>query len=424
VAAWLALGTPAAAVGRQGTPLWISRVRNAGYPYANGVTADGSRVLVTGENGSTTAYDAETGARLWVAPRPGATFFGIASSPNSETVFLVGSNGTAFLTVAYDAATGVQRWASTYAGPTGSGASGAAIGVSGDGSTVFVTGWAAVALGTNFATLAYDAADGAQLWVTLYDGGHFGDYAVDLAVKPDDQAVFVTGPSTGNAYNDYATVAYDAMSGTQLWAARYNSGGTRGDTPYAIGISPDGSLVFVTGCSGTIDFCVDADFVTVGLDASTGGRLWVARFDGPGHGADSASDLAVSPDGTLLYVTGAAEGKTSYDEAVVAYDPETGSRVWVAAYRGAGNENDYPCCVAVTPDSSQVIVAGDTGVDWATASFDATSGQQLWSATYDGPAHGTDLALALAVSPDSSAVFVSGTSVSQGYDFTTIAYSA
>ena len=51
-------------------------------------------------------------------------------------------------------------------------------------------------------------------------------------------------PSSGDY--DYATVAIDALSGTQLWVARYRGPKYEDDLASAIGISPDGSLITVT----------------------------------------------------------------------------------------------------------------------------------------------------------------------------------
>ena len=46
------------------------------------------------------------------------------------------------------------------------------------------------------------------------------------------------------------------------------------------GVSPDGSKVFVTGYS--VGSASGYDYATVAYDASTGSELWVKRYDGPG----------------------------------------------------------------------------------------------------------------------------------------------
>jgi hypothetical protein len=82
-------------------------------------------------------------------------------------------------------------------------------------------------------------------------------------------------------------------------------------------VSPDGAVVFVTGQSGTSTIF---DYATVAYDAATGARLWVRRYKGQGDGEDAATSLGVSPDGTQVFVTGHSNGgTTNYDYATIAY---------------------------------------------------------------------------------------------------------
>jgi DNA-binding beta-propeller fold protein YncE len=195
--------------------------------------------------------------QLFKAPRSGADEGGLALSPDGKTAFVTGwGSGTAshpvvYETVAYATASGTQLWASSYA--HGAAVSEAhSVAVSPDGKTVFVTGASDNAFeGSAFATVAYRASSGAQLWASRYQGKLPGfDYATQLAVSPDGTRLIVTGSSnfTPGAPQpaDYTTVAYATKDGTRLWARRY-AGFNKGTTVRAVAVSPDGSTVFVTG---------------------------------------------------------------------------------------------------------------------------------------------------------------------------------
>src|SRR5690349_8105818 len=122
-----------------------------------------------------------------------------------------------------------------------------AVAVSPAGGSVFAAGTV---------TIGYSAATGARLWVSRYGGpAKVGSVANAVTVSPDGSRVFVSGV-TWNAqrHPEYATVAYDASTGKQLWAS-VQAGQAAGGAPAAaearaIVVSPDGKVVFVTGFSG------------------------------------------------------------------------------------------------------------------------------------------------------------------------------
>src|SRR5439155_23565243 len=155
-----------------------------------------------------------------------------------------------------------------------------------------------------------------------------------VGVSPDGATVVVTGVGL-----DSATLAYDAATGTQLWLAVYNESGY-GGTPYALGISPDGAMVFVTGDDYGSQSTAEG-YGTVAYDAATGAELWVAIYNGPADGIDFANSLGVSPDGATVFVTGSSQGSgTQNDYATVAYDAATGTQLWVTRYNARGDSND------------------------------------------------------------------------------------
>jgi hypothetical protein len=328
---------------------------------------------------------------------------------------------------------GSQLWATRYNGPGNSDDGATALGVSPDGSTVFVTGTVSGSMGYfDYGTVALDASTGTELWAKRYNGpANSDDYAEELGVSPDGSKVFVTGESFGSASFDFATVAYDASTGAKLWAKRYSGPGSRTDYATALGVSPDGSEVFVTGVRTRSLSTSDEDYTTVAYDASTGAELWAKRYDGPGNGIDEANALGVSDDGSKVFVTGGSFGSTSYDYATVAYDAHTGDKLWSKRYRGAAKNDDGATALGVSPDGSAVFVTGrspgsTSRDDYATVAYNAPTGAELWAVRYNGPGNGFDVARALGVSPDGSEVFVTG--VSKGStsrdDYATVAFDA
>jgi hypothetical protein len=441
------------------TKLWVERYDSpaGGDDSADAVAVspDGSTVFVTGlsENRSCTtqcldaddyatiAYDKSTGATLWTKRYDGPADDAdlpesIAVSPDGSRVFVTGeSRGTTggfdYATVAYDAASGMRLWVKRYNGPGNADDAATALGVSPAGGRVFVTGWSTGSTtGTDYATIAYDETTGTRLWTKRYNGpDNAGDLAVQLSVAPGGASVFVTGTSQGTSSgNDYATIAYDAATGDVGWVARYNGSANLNETATSLAVSPDGTKVIVTGDS--IGTSTGEDYATVAYDGATGTRLWSRRYNPTADGDDVALSIAISPDGSAVFVTGESGSPTVDDYATVAYGAATGATLWSKRYDGTGHFVDVARCVATSPSGSEVFVTGSsqgagTGVDFATIAYDATTGAKLWVRRYDGPAGSTDAAHAMAVSPDRSMLVITGESqgtAAAGTDYATIAY--
>ena len=338
----------------------------------------------------------------------------MAVSPTAKLVFVTGSSGGVYATVAYDAATGSQVWASRYHGPGSTNAAAAAVAVSPTAKLVFVTG----SSGGVYATVAYDAATGSQVWASRYPG----PAAASVAVSPDGTTVFVTGYSNvdGPKPNaDYATIAYRAATGAQLWVRHYNDPVNGDDVASALAVSPSGGKVFVTGQSTGRSF---GDYLTVAYDAGTGAQLWTSRYTAR-NGVNEPKSMAISPDGGKLFVTGTADPELGHiasaarppirEYLTVAYDARTGARLWVRLRPG------FATSVAVSPGGRKVFVTGGTvHLGSATVAYDASTGARLW-VTRRSPGAATSLA----VSPRGGRVFVAGGSFEDpGSDYITVAY--
>lgn len=337
---------------------------------------------------------------------------------------------------------GNQRWVSRYDSFAHSDDQAQAVAMSPDGSTVYVTGWSnGIYSGVDYATVAYNTTTGAQLWVSRYDGVPGGYQNAEnkpyaITVSPDGQTVYVTGMGSPDGY-EYATVAYDAATGAQLWVSTYGQPGyTYGQAAHAIAVSPDGSTVYVTGQSFNSAETSDG-YATVAYNAATGAQLWVSRYDNPAFPNGSATSVAVSPDGGTVLVTGRAAVSSGYGYLTIAYDATTGAQLWMSPYSGAAaSPYGAATSVAISPDGTTVLVTGQsdgngTGADYATVAYNIATGAQLWVSRYNGPGNGDDIATSLAVSANGTKVYVTGSSVGSApayyptnTDYATVAYNA
>jgi len=386
---------------------------------------------------------ASPGTRLWVKRYNGSGFgaraLSVAASPTGNTVFVTGESTNQaqtaldYATVAYNATTGTQVWAKNYISP-GTGSDQAnAVAVSPDGKTVFVTGESTgTTSGYDYATVAYNATTGTQLWAKRYNGpGNSTDDATSLGVSPTGSTVYVTGYSVGSTHSyAYATIAYNAATGTQRWIQRYDAHGGFEDTAYSVAVSSTGT-VFVTG-SALTGGATGQDYTTIAYNPA-GTQLWVKNYSGPDNVAgepDVANAVTASPDGKTVFVTGKiyAGATLGYIYGTVAYNAATGAQVWAKHYHG-------PCCssnganaAAVSPDNKTVYVTGSIGdgLDYATVAYNAATGTQVWAKQYHGPGPGFNDAYSVAASPDSSTVYVTGYSPAANglFGYATVAYDA
>lgn len=251
-----------------------------------------------------------------------------------------------------------------------------------------------------------------EAWVARYNGPDNEDDKASAMVVDGSGNVYVTGWSyTIESWQDYLTIKYNS-TGEPQWIARYNGLANSNDVAAAIAVDASGN-VYVTGNSYGFDGY--AEYATVKYN-STGQEQWVARYNGPGIGADGATALALDTSGNI-YVTGGSTGPSQNLEfATIKYN-SAGQQQWVARDSGGGAR-------AIAVDASgNAYVTGSNG-DYVTIKYDS-AGQRQWIATYDGGIDNNDEAAAIAVAI-SGDVFVTGKSVGlDGYhSYATIKYNS
>ena len=335
------------------------------------------------------AYDADTGGVVWQD-----TFDASGETDNAEDVVMGPSGGRVFVTgesyvsrkrgydivtTAFDADTGVRQWTRRYDGPHGDFDEARGIDISADGQRLFVTGTS----NNDYLTIAYRTLDGEQLWTQRFDDG-VKDDAKDIAVSPTGNQVFVTGTSGPGIGTDYATVAYRADNGSELWRRWFGSA-EHGDQVAALAVGPNGTRVYVTGHSTGLS--TSKDVATVAYRSTTGETAWKMRYDGPASLKDRGTGIAVSPDGSSVFVAGSSEHATDqYDKVTIAYASGTGAEIW-----STRDDTNSGWTLAVTPDGTKVVAPG-----LSTVAYDTSTGVEQW--------HADDQAMFVVSDPDGTQV--------------------
>ena len=436
------IGAASATPGRQ---RWVKRYdRNALSDYGNdaAVSSDGSTVFVTGASLShpgnddiaTIAYAASDGSRKWARryDGPGSAFdwgAAIAGSPDGSIVVVTGiSNGFGslddFITVAYDASDGKRLWVRRYTWAADTNDAAAAVVVSPDSQTVYVTGQSqsVSSSSTAYTTIAYAAPDGARVWRTVSAGTTDGNA---LALSPDGTRVYVTGGIDTGSTIDYETIALDASTGAAVWEETFDGPANGDDAGMAIGVGPSGSRVYVTGRSDGAT--TRGNFATIAYGAADGSQRWVRRSHAPAE-VYSTMSLAVAPNGSRVVVAGWGERDGHDQFATVAYGA-AGAEAWSDHYDGPRDQESRGVDVEISPDSGQAIVTGTSSgakglADFVTISYGLTHGPRLWVRRYDGPDGISDNASAVAIGPTGSRAFVVGASdsIDRHSDYATVCY--
>src|SRR5437667_393486 len=226
--------------------------------------------------------------------------------------------------------------------------------VSPDGKQVYVAG----ELDNALAVFSRDPATGALTFVEVeHDtvGGVAGLLgAKSVAVSPDGAHVY----AAGSLDDAVAVFGRDATTGklTFVEAQREGANGITGLAgARAVTLSPDGANLYVAGAT-------DDALAVFSREAATGRLTFVeAQHDGAGgvNGLNGANAVAISPDGTYVYVTGSVDGAL----AVFQRDAATGALTFVEQKRnGVGGVAGLhgAAAVAVSPDGYSIYATGST----------------------------------------------------------------
>ena len=385
-----------------GTQMWQARWGSPdhySFPTSITVSPDGGLVFVSGSwrvdqvaadgHLTTIAFDADSGDVVWTANYDGPgngtdNARELVVSPDGRTLYIAGISAGRdnadldYAVIAYDTASGAELWVSRWDGiGQGNSDSPFAIDINSRGDMLYLTGWSygEGEFNNDYGTIAVDAAGedaGTIVWSARYDGVgvHAPDQASALIVSLDDQRVFVTGMSDdvegGPPFDinyGYATVAYDASSGEQLWESRKQWPDTTFNSPNSVTMDPGGRRLVITGQVGHREL----DFGTVAYDPRTGEEVWSDRYGLEEYDFELGKAVVIDPRGDTAYVTGISAksppgipGVVLYapnaDALTIAYDVMTGQKKWLARFNPSVTDYVSVRSMAVSPDASKIVI--------------------------------------------------------------------
>ena len=215
---------------------------------------------------------------------------------------------------------------------------------------------------------------------------------------------------------------------TQAWVQRYNGSGSNYDTALKVVVDGLGNVI-ATGYS--FEAGSGFDFTTIKY-SSSGSALWTNRYDGPSHGNDGASLLAV--DGAHnVYVSGDSRNASNVNDIVTIKYSADGYALWTNRCNN-GATNLQPAGLAVDATGNVYLLfdaSGDTGGPYCAyvlAKYD-TFGNPVWVNRFKTATNSSDHPKAVALDGDGN-VFVTGASGPQpmpdddSSDFVTLKYSS
>lgn len=274
--------------------------------------------------------------------------------------------------------------------------------------------------------LAYTA----PTWVHTYAGPDGGeDYAVSVAIGPDNSPV-VTGYSFSNTGSlDYFTRKINRTNASAIWSMTYNDPDDQVDAASSVAITSNGDAV-VTGYSSLYGGGSrnTNDIYTLWYSSANGAELGNAVYNGPAGDDDRSDSVAVASDGSNnTVVIGYGRNAAFNDDIyVIKYDANR-ARVWAATPYDHGG-NDYPTAVAFDP-AGNIFVSGyvhnGANYDWFLAKYNGATGAMLWPqpVIWNGPGNGDDRTVGMVVDASGN-VYVTGFMVNaSGFEaFYTVKY--
>lgn len=231
-----------------------------------------------------------------------------------------------------------------------------------DGALLYTSGRSYVSASDWEALVGCWDRGGALLWTTTVDGGGDLSSADALVVSASGRRVYTVGSVLESPFGSDVLVLALNEFGDLRWSQRVDASAGGSDSGDCIALTRDGSRLFVGGRADSTGpgGGVGTDGLASALDTDDGAVEWTytwQAWEGPGGNHDYASvpDLAVDAGGTRVYAT---IDTSDFTPGVVALEAATGSLAW-------GREFTLPSCtpytvgrLALAPDGASLFAIG------------------------------------------------------------------
>lgn len=334
----------------------------------------------------------------------------VAVSPDGAHVYASLTDTSSLAVFTRDASTGLLTRVQTVNGVLG--APGVhdvkSIAISPDGKHLYLT--YRIPVGQNFQGVSVYARDPGTGFVTFVESqreginGVTGLYDPDCAVvSPDGLNVYVRSRYSIASFSRNATTGALTFIGADTGDDYLGNGGDR-----SVAITPDGTQLYMIGKPSTV--------VAYDRDPGTGALTFALSVEnnvGGIVGLNRPRNLAFSPDGAQLYVVATGSSGTGNNElTVLARDTGTGALTYVERHRETRPFRGTST-VAVNASGRRVYFTSHSFGDAAVGFYqrDAGTGSVTLAGSVahrDGVPAGTnlDVPLSIALSPDNAHVYV------------------
>lgn len=250
----------------------------------------------------------------------GGNIYITGSSEGSSSGDVTSANKD-FVTIKYNSS-GTQQWAQRY-NNTSANENDEAYAITIDASgSVYITGYSTSATkGKDYLTIKYNSS-GTQQWLSKYNNSSADDDDISRSiVLTNNNDVVVTGSSKGSSSTDkedYLTIKYNSLNGSEIFTARYNdSAANSKDIAYAVNVTASNSSIFVTGSCRQSVSAGSEDIVTLEY-SPTGTFRKKYRIVNPG--TDAAFGINIDGNNNFYIAGYLSGGSSGYNMSAAKYN--------------------------------------------------------------------------------------------------------